>query len=119
MLDKKLSNYPVDSIVTVAIGDINTHVIIASTSEGLLYIPFSDRPELLDMANGKIYSGSDFLNRLEAYIQTRDASTASGGKSLSVSGRLLILFSVSLLCASFVLLIIHIKKYKPHRSEKM
>ena len=118
MLDEKLSGYPVDSVATVAIGEINTHVIIASTSEGLLYIPFSDCPELLDITNGKIYSDSDFLNLLEAYIQTRDASTASGGESESVLGHLLILFSVTLLCAAFVLLIIHIKKYKQHRSEK-
>lgn len=118
MLDKKLSDYQVDRITAVAVGDINTHVIIASTDKGLLYIPFSDRPEFLDITNGKIYSSSDFLNLLEAYIQTRDASIASGGGSASVSGRFWGLLSISLLCTAFVLLIIYVKKYKLHRSEK-
>ena len=67
MLDEELADYQVDSIITVAIGDINTHVVIANTTEGLLYIPFSDRPEFLDIINGKIYSGSDFLSILEVY----------------------------------------------------
>ena len=112
MLDEELADYQVDSIITVAIGDINTHVVIANTTEGLLYIPFSDRPEFLDIINGKIYSGSDFLSILEVYIQTRDPSIASGGGSASASGHSWFLLSVSLLCTACILLIIYIKKYK-------
>ena len=84
----------------------------ANTTEGLLYIPFSDRPEFLDIINGKIYSGSDFLSILEVYIQTRDPSIASGGGSASASGHSWFLLSVSLLCTACILLIIYIKKYK-------
>lgn len=105
MLDEELADYQVDSIITVAIGDINTHVVIANTTEGLLYIPFSDRPEFLDIINGKIYSGSDFLSILEVYIQTRDPSIASGGGSASASGHSWFLLSVSLLCTACILLI--------------
>ena len=100
------------SIVIFVIVYINTHVVIANTTEGLLYIPFSDRPEFLDIINGKIYSGSDFLSILEVYIQTRDPSIASGGGSASASGHSWFLLSVSLLCTACILLIIYIKKYK-------